>query len=65
VDEELKDLMKAQTLAMQEHTAALAAQNDLLLQIVAMNADLMATVAADQNGDGEPALDLAGRPIKG
>ncbi|WP_369913894.1 hypothetical protein AB8810_12765 [Xanthomonas sp. NCPPB 3005] len=65
MDEELKALLKAQTSAMQEHTLAITKQNDLLLQIVAMNADLMATVAGDQDAGGEPAFDLAGRPING
>lgn len=64
MDGELKQLLVRQTQAMEQNTQALREQNDLLMQIVAMNADLVGMVASEPDQpDGEPTHDLAGRPL--
>lgn len=63
MNDELMALLTQHIAATQENTEALRAQNELLVAIVAQNADLIDGMGGSQDGDDEPTTDLAGRPL--
>jgi hypothetical protein len=62
MDEDLKALLTQLTMALMEHTETLMDQNELLVQIVAQNADLIGAMEPVQEEEA-PNLGLNGRPL--
>jgi len=62
MDEDLKTLLTQLTRTLKEHTEALRDQNELLVQIVAQNADLIGAMEPVQEEEA-PNVGLNGRPL--